>query len=35
MSNVSDAVNPEQIARCEKLIRPYIRRTPVIEIDGG
>jgi threonine dehydratase len=35
MSDVSDAVNPEQIARCEKLIRPYIRRTPVIEIDGA
>jgi threonine dehydratase len=35
MSNVSDAVNPEQIARCEKLIRPYIRRTPVIEIDAA
>jgi threonine dehydratase len=35
MSNLSDAVNPEQIARCEKLIRPYIRRTPVIEIDGA
>jgi threonine dehydratase len=35
MSSVSDAVNPEQIARCEKLIRPYIRRTPVIEIEGA
>src|SRR5712675_2134004 len=35
MSNVSDAVNPEQIARCEKLIRPYIRRTPVFEIDAA
>jgi threonine dehydratase len=35
MSDVSDTVNPEQIARCEKLIRPYIRRTPVIEIDGA
>src|SRR5258708_40162912 len=35
MSNVSDAVNPEQIARCEKLIRPYIRRTPVVEIDAA
>jgi threonine dehydratase len=35
MSNLSNAVNPEQIARCEKLIRPYIRRTPVIEIDGA
>jgi threonine dehydratase len=27
------AISPEAIARCEKLIRPYIRRTPVIEID--
>jgi threonine dehydratase len=35
MSDLSNAVNPEQIARCEKLIRPYIRRTPVIEIDGA
>jgi threonine dehydratase len=35
MSNVSNAVNPEQITRCEKLIRPYLRRTPVIETDGG
>jgi threonine dehydratase len=35
MSNVSDAVNPGEITRCEKLIRPYIRRTPVIEMDGA
>jgi threonine dehydratase len=35
MSNVYDAVNPEQIARCEKLIRPYVRRTPVVEIDAA
>jgi threonine dehydratase len=35
MMSVSDAVNPEQIARCEQLIRPYIRRTPVIEIGGA
>src|SRR5467141_4967363 len=35
MSNVSDAVNPEQIARCEKLIRPYVRRTPMVEIDAA
>src|SRR3977135_2787576 len=35
MSNASDAVNPEQIARCEKLIGPYIRRTPVVEIDAA
>ena len=34
MSNVPEAVNRAQIARCEQLIRRYIRRTPVIEIDG-
>jgi threonine dehydratase len=34
MSSVSDAVNPEQINRCEQLVRPYVRRTPVIEIDA-
>jgi threonine dehydratase len=35
MFNVFDAVNSGQIARCEALIRPYIRRTPVIGIDGA
>src|SRR4051812_12142715 len=34
MSEVFDAVNPAQIARCETLVRRYIRRTPAIEIDG-
>src|SRR5437868_4363428 len=34
MSNVLEAVNPQHITRCEKIIRPHIRRTPVIEIDG-
>ena len=29
------AVSPATIAQCEKLIRPYIRRTPVVEVDGG
>jgi threonine dehydratase len=33
MSNSSKAINAEAIARCEKLIRPNIRRTPIIEID--
>ena len=33
--DVSDAVNPEKIAACEKIIRPYIRRTPVLAIDGA
>ncbi|HKX28584.1 MAG TPA: threonine/serine dehydratase [Blastocatellia bacterium] len=28
-------VSREQISSIEPLIRPYIRRTPVIEIDGG
>jgi threonine dehydratase len=35
MSHVFDAVNPTQIARCEKRIRRYIRRTPVVDIDGA
>jgi threonine dehydratase len=35
MSNVRNAVNPEQITSCEKLIRPYVRRTPVIEINAA
>jgi threonine dehydratase len=33
MSELSTAIDAAAIARCEKLIRPYIRRTPVIEID--
>jgi threonine dehydratase len=32
---MSNAVSQQQIRRCEKLIRPYVRRTPVIEIDGA
>src|SRR5215472_6221493 len=32
---VSDVITPQQIARCETIIRPYIRRTPVIAIDAG
>jgi threonine dehydratase len=35
MDAAGDAVSPEAIARCERIIRPYIRRTPVIEIDGS
>lgn len=27
-------VNPENIARINKLIRPYVRRTPIVEVDG-
>lgn len=29
------SVDRAQIAATERLIRPYIRRTPVVEIDGG
>jgi threonine dehydratase len=35
LSSRSEAINAERIARCEKLIRPHIRRTPVIEIDAA
>ena len=35
MSAIVDAVTPEMIAQCGPLIRPYIRRTPVIEVDGA
>jgi threonine dehydratase len=31
----SDAIDQETIAATERLIRPYIRRTPVIEVDGA
>ncbi len=34
MSDPFIAVNREEIARCETLIRPYVRRTPTIEVDG-
>ena len=35
MANETTAVTRSGIARCEKLIRPYVRCTPVIEIDGA
>ena len=35
MAPRGDAVARDSIARCEKLIRPHIRRTPVIEIDAA
>jgi threonine dehydratase len=35
MPNVADAIGPEDIIRCETLIRPHIRRTPIIEIDAA
>ena len=31
----TNAVNRERIAETERRIRPYIRRTPVVEVDGG
>ena len=30
-----DAVTSQMIAQCERLIRPFIRRTPVVEVDGA
>src|SRR4051794_34761477 len=35
MNGPDDAVTPHTIAQCEKIIRPYIRRTPVIATDGS
>jgi threonine dehydratase len=35
MLDAADAVTPDRIARCERLIRPYVRRTPVLEIDAA
>ncbi len=35
MPSVTDAISPERIARCETLIRPYVRRTPVIAVDAA
>jgi threonine dehydratase len=35
MDAYDDAVTPQTIAQCEKLIRPYIRRTPVLEVDAA
>jgi threonine dehydratase len=34
MATKYDAVSRDAIARAERAIRPYIRRTPVLEIDG-
>ena len=30
-----DAATSETIAQCERLIRPFIRRTPVVQVDGA
>jgi threonine dehydratase len=35
MSDASIALNRETITECKSLIRPYVRRTPVVEIDGA
>jgi len=35
MAGVSNTVSAARIAECEKLIRPHVRRTPVIEIDAA
>jgi threonine dehydratase len=34
MQAPDDAVNPQTIARCEKIIRPHIRRTPIVEVNS-
>jgi threonine dehydratase len=34
MEMPDNTANPQTIARCERIIRPHIRRTPVIEING-
>lgn len=35
MAAAAHSIAPEAIAACERLIRPHIRRTPVIEIDAA
>jgi threonine dehydratase len=35
MNGLGAAVTPQAIAACEKIIRPHIRRTPVVALDGG
>src|SRR5215471_13824511 len=32
---VDDIIDPDSIAQTERLIRPHIRRTPVIEVDAA
>jgi threonine dehydratase len=34
MDAPGSTVSPQTIAHCEQLIRPHIRRTPVVEVDG-
>jgi threonine dehydratase len=33
--NIGDAIDRNRIAATERLIRPYIRRTSVVEVDGA
>ena len=33
--NAPDMISREQIQQTEKVIRPYIRRTPIVEVDGS
>jgi threonine dehydratase len=35
MNRPDDAITRDAIAHCERVIRPYIRRTPVIAVDGS
>jgi len=35
MEPINTEINPSRIEAIEKIIRPYIRRTPVIEADGA
>ena len=35
MDASADAVTPEMIAQCERVIRPFIRQTPVVQVDGA
>src|SRR5215218_4344900 len=35
MNASADAATSEMIAQCERVIRPFIRRTPVLEVDGA
>jgi threonine dehydratase len=35
MNRPDVAITPQSIARCEQVIRPYIRRTPTIEVDAS
>ncbi len=35
MNAPEDAVTSQMIAKAERLVRPFIRRTPVVEIDGA